>query len=134
MGTIYIIESDRAILGGLIELLSILRLSVCGFTSPDEFFAVGNDLDRGFLVVDFDAGKDWGFKFLQCLQERNINIPTVLISSHSDNAFKARALNAGAVDVIDKPLVNDILLARIRQYMPEATQRSVAKQGNFGAT
>ncbi len=126
MGTIYIIEPDRAILGGLIELLSSLRLTVCGFTSPDQFFAVEDDLGSGFLVVDFDTGNDRGFKFLQRLQEHNINMPTVLISSHSDNAFKAKAINAGVIDVIDKPLVNDILLARIRQYLPEVAQPSAA--------
>ena len=99
---------------------------MCGFTSADQFFAVEDDLGNGFLVVDFDTGKDRGFKFLQRLQEHNINMPTVLISSHSDNAFKAKAINAGVIDVIDKPLVNDILLARIRQYLPEVAQPSAA--------
>lgn len=122
MSTIYIVEPDTAILGGLIELLSSLQLPVCGYTSPDQFLAADNDHDGGFLIVDFDAREVADFKFLQRLQKRAISLPTVLMSSHADNAFKARALNAGAIDVIDKPLVNDILLARIRQYLPAATQ------------
>ncbi len=125
MGTIYIIEPDSAILGGMIELLSSLTLTVCGFTGPDQFFAAEHSLGHGFLVIDFDSGDAAAFKFLHRLRERNITIPTVLISSHSDNAFKAKALNAGAVDVIDKPLVNEILLARIRQYLPEVAANQV---------
>lgn len=123
MGTIFIIEPDSAILGGLIELLSSLKFPVCGYTHPEQFLTVEHGHSGGFLVVDFDAREIANFKFLQRMQEHNISMPTVLISSHSDNAFKAKALNAGAVDVIDKPLVNDILLARIRQYLPEAKQR-----------
>ena len=122
MSTIYIIASDTAILGGLVELLSSVQLPVCGYASPDQFFAAQHDDGDGFLVVDFDAREVADFKFLQRLHEHDISLPTVLISSHADNAFKAKALNAGAVDVIDKPLVNDILLARIRQYLPEATR------------
>ncbi|MGI9285915.1 MAG: response regulator [Pseudomonadales bacterium] len=122
MSTIHIIEPDAAILGGLIELLSSLQLPVCGHTSPAQFLAADHDNSGGFLVVDFDARDGADFDFLKRLRERDISMPTVLISSNADNAFKARALNAGAIDVIDKPFVNDILLARIRQYLPEVNQ------------
>lgn len=122
MSTIHIIEPDTAILSGLTELLGSLELPVQGYTNPDEFLAAARRLSRGFLVVDFDAREFADFKFLKRLRELNISLPTVLMSSRADNAFKVKALNAGAVDVIDKPLVNDILLARIRQYLPEAAR------------
>ncbi len=119
LSTIYIVVTDSAIRGGLVELLSSLKLPVCGYTNADEFMAAEQDHDGGFLVVDFDSGYSAGFKFLQRLQARNIRLPIVLIASHCDNVFKAKALNAGVVDVIEKPLVNDVLLARIRQCLPE---------------
>lgn len=124
MSTIYVIEPDTAILGGLIELLRSLQWPVRGYTSPDQFLAADHDHKDGLLVVDFDAREVADFKFLQRLQERNISLPTVLISSRADNAFKARALNAGVIDVIDKPLVNELLLARIRQWLPQLPQHT----------
>lgn len=121
MSTIHIIEPDAAIMGGLIELLQSLRWPVRGYISPDHFLVAYYYHGGGFLIVDFDAGEVTGLKFLRHLQERNISLPTVLISSHADDAFKVRALDAGAIDVISKPLVNETLLTRIRQCLPEVT-------------
>ncbi len=123
MSTIYVIEPDTAILGGLIELLRSLQLPVLGYTRPEHFLTEDLDHNGGFLVVDFDAREVAGFKFFTQLQERKIALPTVLISSYADNMFRARALDAGAIDVIVKPLVNDLLLARIRQCLPDVTWR-----------
>ncbi len=122
MGTIHIIEFDSAIRGGLIELFSSLGLRVHGYTNCEQFLAAEHDHRGGFLVVDFDTREIANFKLLQLMQEQNFNLPTVVISSHADNAFKAKTLNAGAVDVIEKPLVNEILLARMRQYLAEGAR------------
>lgn len=122
MSTIHIIEPDSAILGGLTELLQCLQWPVRGYISPQHFLAAYYDYSNGFLVVDFDAREVADFKFFLYLQERNILLPTVLISSRVDEAFKARAFDAGAIDVIEKPLVNVLLLERIRQYVPEVIQ------------
>ncbi|MGI9292533.1 MAG: response regulator [Pseudomonadales bacterium] len=122
MSTIHIIEPDSAILGGLFELLQSLQWPVRGYINPQHFLAAYYDYSNGFLVVDFDAREMADFKFFLQLQEHNISLPTVLISSRVDQAFKTRAFDAGAIDVIGKPLVNDLLLARIRQCVPEVTQ------------
>lgn len=123
MSTIYVIAPDSAILGGLIELLRSLQPPVCGFTCPDQFLAADHDPSGGFVVVDSDAREVVNFQFLRQMRERNIALPTVLLSSRADNTFKARAISAGAIDVIDKPLVNELLLARIRQWLLELTPR-----------
>ncbi|MGI9285606.1 MAG: response regulator [Pseudomonadales bacterium] len=119
MSTIHVIEPDSAILGGLSELLKSLQWPVRGYISPEHFLAAYYDYSSGFLIVDFDATKVVDFNFFRQLQERNISLPTVLISSRVDDAFKVRAIDAGAIDVIGKPLINELLLARIRQSVPE---------------
>jgi two-component system KDP operon response regulator KdpE len=51
-------------------------------------------------------------------------LPIVLLSAHSDEHHKVRALDAGADDYIDKPFGNEELLARIRTALRREQARA----------
>ena len=57
--------------------------------------------------------------FLRRLRAQGIDLPVVVLTSTSNRAIADQALQAGAVDVIDKPLVNDRLLRRLREVLKQ---------------
>jgi signal transduction histidine kinase len=63
-------------------------------------------------------GKD-GFEFLKILQgsEENKNIPVVILTGYKDSDFKRRALELGAIDLLNKPVEREDLLARLHSML-----------------
>ena len=52
--------------------------------------------------------------FLRCLKDRKVDLPVVVLTSTSNREIAEQALKAGAVEVIQKPLVADRLLELMR--------------------
>ena len=69
------------------------------------------------LVLDVRMPGMSGVEMLEKLADEGFDLPVVVMSGHADSALAARAINAGARMVIDKPFREHDLLTAIRQAM-----------------
>jgi FixJ family two-component response regulator len=76
------------------------------------------------LVLDVQLGDSNGLDFQQELIDSGTRIPVVLISGHGDIAMTVRAMRAGAITFLPKPLDENDLLAAVR----EGEQRDEARR------
>jgi FixJ family two-component response regulator len=70
---------------------------------------------RGCLLVEADLAGMGSLALLRRLRAQNVDLPVVVLMSTSNRDIAAQALAAGAVEVIEKPLLSGQLLNRLRQ-------------------
>ncbi len=114
---ICVVDQDAAIRDGLRLLLSTLRLEVETFRNAGAFLRAAEELSVLCLIADMDLPDMNGVKLLEHLDERGLRIPTILMASDSDVTTAVNALKAGAIDFVEKPLIDRLLLQRVRQLL-----------------
>jgi len=121
---VYMIDDDRRILTALSRLLSSAGYLVEPFTDAETFLANHDPQAPGCAVVDLSLpGKD-GFEVQSALE--SCGRPVVFLSGHGDIPASVRAMKAGALDFLVKPVDADVLLAAVEQgtALDQARRRS----------
>ena len=107
---VFIIDDDVAVREALHNLLRDVRLQTEGFGSPTEFLASKLPDAASCLVLDIRLPGVGGLDFQAELARANIDIPIIFMTGYADVGSSVRALKAGAVDFLEKPLSDQALL------------------------
>lgn len=119
---VYLVDDEFAIRDSLTLLIESTGQTVKGFESAEDFLNNYNPDHPGCLILDVRMPLMTGHELQAELLNRGINIPIIFISGHADIADSAKAFRSGAVDFLEKPFDNDVLLERIN----EAIKKDVA--------
>jgi len=76
----------------------------------------------GCILTDVRMPEVDGIEFLRRLKQRGIRVPVIVMTGHADVPLAVAAMKAGAVDFIEKPFDDEILLASIRSALSQAEQ------------
>jgi len=125
---IYIVDDDDAVRDSLEAFLSASGYDVRGFASPQEFLAVAGTIGFGCVLVDLQMPGMDGLELKKRLNQRNIDLPVVVVTGHGDVATAVAAMRAGAKDFIEKPFTDEAILAGIRMGLADRPKPSVADQ------
>jgi two-component system, LuxR family, response regulator FixJ len=110
---VYIVDDDDAVRESLSFQLEALGYSVVAFASGVEFLDAAQTLAPGCVVLDVRMPEIDGPTVQQRLAERQLELPIVMITGHGDLPLAVRAMKAGAVDFIEKPFAEEMLIASI---------------------
>jgi len=66
-----------------------------------------------------------GLELLETLQARGSKIPIIAMTGRGDTTLKARAVRAGAVTLLDKPVTQSTLLDTLARALAQAEFRAV---------
>jgi len=113
--TVYLVDDDEAVRGALVWSLKEAGLKVQAFASGEELLAANLGERPGCLVLDLRMPGMSGLDLQEALQQRGSHIPIIFISGHGDIPSSVRAIKAGAMDFVEKPLSRDALVERIRE-------------------
>jgi two-component system response regulator FixJ len=91
-----------------------------GFTvrvhnSATDFLAVASTVRNGCLVTDLRMPDMSGVELLRSLQAAKATIPTIVITGHGDVPMAVEAMKAGALDFIEKPFEDEVLIEAIKR-------------------
>ncbi|XAL98668.1 response regulator [Phycisphaeraceae bacterium D3-23] len=112
--TVYVVDDDAAVRDSLQWLLESVGMSVKSFASANALLAEADESCRGCLVVDLRLPGLSGLDLMDQLNGKGIHLPTIMITGHGDVTAAVRAMKAGAIDFIEKPFNDEILLDRVR--------------------
>lgn len=119
---VFIIDDDDAVrrfLGGLIESVA---LRVKAYASAQDFL-VAYEPDRpGCLVLDVRMPGMSGLELQRELRERSIDLPVIILTGHGNVQVAVQAMKAGAVEFVEKPFNNELLLDRIEKAVAESVR------------
>jgi FixJ family two-component response regulator len=111
---VVIIDDDRDIRNALIGLLETVDLQAALFATASEFLASKRPQGPCCIVVDVRLPGLSGLDFQQQLARENIPIPVIFITGHGDIPMSVRAMKAGAVEFLTKPLHDQDVLDAIQ--------------------
>lgn len=101
--TVFIVDDDQAARESVAALVRPMAVRVELFAAAEDFLASYDPVQRGCLVTDLRMGGMSGTDLQAELQRRKIRIPIILISAYADVPIAVRAIQSGAVTVLEKP-------------------------------
>jgi FixJ family two-component response regulator len=125
-GTVYVVDDDEAVAHSLRMLLESVGLKVEAFPAAQEFLErVEIASTAACVLLDVRMPGMSGLQLQDALKARGVAIPIVFITGHGDVRMAVRAVQAGAVDFIEKPFHDQDLLDSIHKALARDTaQRS----------
>lgn len=119
---VHVVDDDRAVRDSLSFLMKSVGFESMAYDSAEAFLAKA-DLNRpGCLIVDIRMQGMSGLELQQLLNERSSKLPVIIITGHGDVPMAVQAMKAGAVDFLEKPYDNQLLIARIRQCLQQISK------------
>ncbi|HMN44753.1 MAG TPA: response regulator FixJ [Povalibacter sp.] len=115
--TIFVVDDDSAVRDALKLLLRSVGQAVETFGSGQEFLEAYSEDRPGCLVLDIRMPGMSGLELQQKLNERHSILPIIFITGHGDVPMAVEAMQAGAVDFIQKPFRDQDLIDRINQAL-----------------
>lgn len=114
---ILIVDDERSLLLTLGANLELEGMEVTTAESGRSALALIERQPFDLVLSDVRMPGMSGVEMLEKLADEGFDLPVVVMSGHADSALAARAINAGARMVIDKPFREHDLLTAIRQAM-----------------
>lgn len=118
---ICVVDDDAAVRLALCNLLEAGGYRVLAFDSGEALLDAQDPEPVDVAVFDVKLRGMSGFTLLERFRARNRargrEVPTLLISGHSDSAMEQRARDAGALDLLRKPVDPDRLFDRIEEAL-----------------
>lgn len=124
--SIFVVDDDSAVRDSLKLLLRSVGQAVETFGSGQEFLDGYNDDRAGCLVLDIRMPGMSGLELQQKLNERHSILPIIFITGHGDVPMAVEAMQAGAVDFIQKPFRDQDLIDRINQALEKDNNNRAA--------
>lgn len=112
---IFIVDDDEAVRDALAVHLELAGLTVRLCASAAEFLAAADPDQAGCAVIDIRMPGMDGLTLQQEMIRRGLSLPVIVITGHGDVPAAVRAFRAGAVDFLQKPFDEDLLIERVRE-------------------
>ncbi|MES9900741.1 MAG: response regulator [Sedimenticola sp.] len=123
--TVFVVDDDQAMRSSLKWLIETVGMKVEVFASADEFIRGYYPGRAGCLLLDVRMPGMSGLELQEYFIEQQIRIPIIIITGHGDVPMAVRAMKVGAVDFIEKPFNDELLLDSIRNALAlDVEQRS----------
>jgi len=111
---VHLIDDDDAVRKSLAFLLATSGFAVRAYASAVVFLDALNSLQPGCIITDVRMPGMDGLALQRRLKELKINLPMIIITGHGDVPLAVEAMKAGAIDFIEKPFDDELLLAALR--------------------
>ena len=111
---VFIVDDDASVRTALEDLLRSVGLEVKSFGSTQDFLHHKRTDAPGCIVLDVRMPGQSGLEFQRTLATAGIDLPIIFITGHGDIPMSVRALKAGAIEFLTKPLHEQQLLDAIQ--------------------
>lgn len=128
--TVFVVDDDAAMCGALTCLFEAHGFDVRTCRSAEEFLDAYHPDQPGCLVLDIRMRGMSGLELQTQLARRGVTLPIIMITGHGDIPMAVRAMKTGALDFLQKPVPDKLLLQRVaaaldldRRTRQQAAQR-----------
>jgi len=114
---VLIVDDDQAVREALKFALELDGLAVDTCDSGAQLLNHPRLQQARCLVLDYQMPGMNGFAVMNELKRRNVTLPVILITAPLSREVEQRARAAGVAGVLEKPLLEDVLVKKIRHVM-----------------
>ncbi len=121
---IHVVDDDDSLRAALLDLLDAAGFEARGYASTGEFLLQPPADRPGCVLLDVRLPGPSGLDLQVALQRHAVALPVVFLTGHADVPTSVRAMKAGAVDFLEKPVERDTLLEALERALArDAAQR-----------
>ena len=119
---VFIVDDDDSVRESLGALLDSHGFETLTFTSAREFLNQCGRAVSGCLLADVRMPDMDGLELQEKVAAEYPDLAVVIMTGHGDVPIAVRAMKAGAVDFMEKPFVEEILIETVRRAMDQVSQ------------
>ena len=109
-----IVDDDEDVRNAVHAVLKSAGLSPRSFASAEDFLGSGKRSETACLISDIEMPGMNGLELQARLAEDGGRIPIIFITAYGNARTRTRAMKAGALDFLEKPFDDEILIERVR--------------------
>jgi len=114
---VYVVDDDDSFRMAVTRLLRAVGYEVCGFASAREFLLARPESRSGCVLLDVRMPGLSGFDLQASFASGDVALPIIFLTGHGDIPMSVRAMKAGAVDFLTKPVKRPALLNAIENAL-----------------
>jgi FixJ family two-component response regulator len=123
---IHVVDDDEQLRVALLRLLGAAGFEARGYASTGDFLLDPLPDQPGCLLLDVNLPGPSGLELQEVLRKHGCMLPVVFLTGRADVPSSVRAMKAGAVDFLQKPVQRDTLLGAIdRALAQDASLRAL---------
>ncbi|MGH7785642.1 MAG: response regulator transcription factor, partial [Candidatus Binatia bacterium] len=129
--TVFVVENDASVRDGLAFLLEGAGFAVQTFEKAESFLAACGADQPGCLILDVRLPGMSGLMLHEQLESVGVVLPVIVITGYASVDTAVRVLKRGAIDFIEKPFSDEVILERVREAMlldAERRRRAALRQ------
>src|SRR5579859_5649554 len=111
---VHLIDDDEGVRQALAFLLATAGHAVRVYDSGEAFLAALGAVQPGCIVSDVRMPGIDGLALQRRLKDMDVTLPVIIMTGHADVPLAVEAMKAGAIDFIEKPFDDEVLLSAIR--------------------
>lgn len=114
---VYIIDSDLDFHSEFAKSLNTFKIPVKCYPCAESFLQDPIDTNAACLVIELNLPKLNGIELLEQLNNKGYDIPTIIVASCSDIRSAVKAMQANALDFVEKPFHHSVLMGHIKSLL-----------------
>jgi two-component system response regulator FixJ len=117
---VHVVDDEEAVRNSLGFLLTSSGFAVRTHESATAFLDLAPSIKNGCLITDLRMPDMSGIELLHKLREADALLPVIVITGHGDVQMAVEAMKHGALDFIEKPFSDHVLIDSIRRAVDQA--------------
>jgi two-component system response regulator FixJ len=120
---VHVVDDEEAVRNSLAFLLTASGFTVRVHETATDFLALAPRISNGCLITDLRMPDIDGVELLRRLRAAGTLLPAIVITGHGDVQMAVEAMKNGALDFIEKPFADDVLIDSIRRAVNRAAEQ-----------
>ncbi len=121
--TVFLVDDEEAVRDSLSLVLEQEGIPCLAFPSAEAFLSEALEGRRGCAIVDLRMPGMDGLQLQQAMEDRGAGMPVIFLTGFGDIPTSVKAIKAGALDFLTKPVPKSTLLAAIAAGFAEDERR-----------
>jgi two-component system response regulator FixJ len=111
---VHVVDDDEAMRQSMAFLLRTANIQVQTYEAAADFLNALPQAKAGCVVTDVRMPGMSGIELLHRLRKLKVSMPVIVITGHGDVPLAVEAMKGGAMDFIEKPFDDEVLLGAVR--------------------
>ena len=120
---VHVVDDDPAFRRSVEVLLESAGFATCAYASALVVLDAASQLSGGCILLDIQMPGMNGLELQARFNELGIRLPVIVMTGQGDVATAVQAMKAGAIDFIEKPFADDLLLSTIETAAGRASRK-----------
>ena len=121
---VHIVDDEEAVRNSLAFLLGTSGFATRIHETATAFLEIASGITNGCLITDLRMPDIDGVELLRRLRAAESMLPAIVISGHGDVQMAVEAMKNGALDFIEKPFSDDVIISAIDRAVKHAATRT----------